>query len=270
MFLNYDKSIKIWHFENLLAFDNLLHFVSSRKGGASNPPFESLNLGLSSGDNPVRVAQNRRQLAASLGFNVESIVTDRQVHGDDVRIITLDSIADDASYSKIPKVSSDAMITDVPNVCITVIIADCTPVMFYDPEKNIVGIAHAGWRGTVKNIAGKVVKTLKDKFGCSPEDIIAGIGPSIGPCCYEVGPDVVEAVQQNFDNTEGLLKEAGKDGKGYFDLWMANHRQLLEAGIPEKNIEPASQCTMCLRDTFYSYRAEGEKSGRMMAGIMLR
>ena len=270
MYKIYDRSIKVWHFENLLSFENVMHFVTTRLGGSSNPPFESLNLGLSSGDNPVRVAQNRRQLAAALGFNVESIVTSWQVHGDDVRIITRESIAEDASYCKMPKVSSDAMVTDVPNICITVVIADCAPVIFHDPKKNVIGIAHAGWRGTVKNIAGRVIDTLKDKFGCPSDDIIAGIGPSIGPCCYEVGTDVIEAVQKNFDKPNGLLKEVGDDGKGYFDLWEANHRQLIEAGIPESNIELSGQCTMCRQDTFFSYRGEGQKSGRMMAGIMLK
>lgn len=270
MFEVYERGIKLWHFENLQKYTDIAHFVSTRHGGSSVPPFNSLNLGLSSGDNPVRVMENRRRLAAALGFNVESIITSWQVHGDDVRIITRESIAEDASFCKIPKVTADAMVTDLPNVCITVIIADCVPVMYFDPTKKVIGIAHAGWKGTVKGIARKVVKTLEETFGCSPKDIIVGIGPSIGPCCYEVGPDVVSIVKKVFDKTEGLIREIEVKGKGLFNLWEANRRELLDAGITDDNIEISEECTKCHHNTFFSYRYQGEKSGRLAAGIMIR
>ncbi|HDL04467.1 MAG TPA: peptidoglycan editing factor PgeF [candidate division Zixibacteria bacterium] len=269
MFCDYGKSVRVWQGENLLSHENITHFVTTRSGGNSGPPFESMNLGLSSGDNPIRVMENRRRLASALGFSMECMVTSWQVHGDNVRIITRKSIAEDISYRKIPRVSADAMITDMPDVCITVVVADCAPVLFYDPEKIIIGIAHAGWRGTVKGIAGKVVRTLEKKFGCSPTDIIADIGPSIGPCCYEVGPEVISEVRENFEYADELIKNADNKGHGYFDLWQANRRQLLEAGLSENNVEMSDQCTMCNQEIFYSYRAEGSKSGRMAAGIML-
>lgn len=270
MFEVHERGIKLWHFENLLRYADITHFVSTRHGGSSVPPFNSLNLGLSSGDNPVRVMENRRRLAEVLGFNVESIITSWQVHEDTVRVITRESIAEDASYCKIPKATADAMITDVPHVCITVIIADCVPILYYDPTKKAIGIAHAGWKGTVKGITRKVVKSLGENFGSAPKDIIAGIGPSIGPCCYQVGPEVVEIVNKVFDKPEELIKKTDSKGRGLFDLWEANRRELIDAGIPEENIEISEQCTKCNHNTFFSYRYQGAKSGRLAAGIMLK
>jgi len=272
MLNEYGKSVRVWQGENLLFHENITHFVTTRSGGNSGPPFESMNLGLSSGDNPIRVMENRRRLAAALDFNVECMVSSWQVHGDKVRIITLDSISEDASYCRIPKVSADAMISDVPNICLTVVVADCAPVMFYDPVKKIIGIAHAGWRGTVKSIVSRVVENLERTFGCDPGNILTAVGPSIGPCCYEVGPEVIGEVESSFGRVDGLIKKIDKNdknGKGYFDLWAANRRLLIESGIREENIEMAEQCTMCHHDTFFSYRYHGKKSGRMAAGIML-
>jgi YfiH family protein len=223
---------------------------------------------LSTGDNPLRVIQNRELLASVLDFASDSIFTSWQVHGNKVRVITKESIESDASHNRIPKESADAMITNVSNICLMNLIADCTPVLCYDPKDRVIGIAHAGWRGTVKRVTFNLIDTFKEEFGCSPADIIAGIGPSIGPCCYEVGPEVIDQVEKKLG--DGLVKEKSSDGRGYFDLWEANRRQLLEAGVPDRNIEIAGECTHCHPDLFFSYRHHGEKSGRIGAGIMLK
>ncbi|UCD94799.1 MAG: peptidoglycan editing factor PgeF [Candidatus Zixiibacteriota bacterium] len=268
MFKEYEKSVKLWHFENLSEFGNIVHFVSTRKGGYSAAPYDSFNLALSSGDNPLRVIQNRELLASVLGFTADSILTSWQAHGDRVRIITKQSIESDASHQRIPKEAADAMITNVPNICLMNLTADCAPVLCFDPEEKVIGIAHAGWRGTVKAVTANLINSFKEKLGCLPENIIAGIGPSIGPCCYEVGPEVIEEVEKNLG--EGLISEVSSDGKGYFDLREANRRQLIETGVSEKNIEIADKCTHCYPDLFFSYRHHGKKSGRIGAGIMLR
>jgi len=270
MFKEYEKSLKLWHFENLLKYDSILNFVTTRHKGFSNPPYDSLNMGLSSGDNPLRVIQNREQLAAALGIEKECFVSSWQEHGNTVRIISRESIERDTSYMKVPREHADAMITDLTDACLIIIIADCTPVLFFDPDKNVIGIAHAGWRGTVKKISQAVVKALGDQFGSKPKDLIVGIGPSIGPDKYEVGSEVVDAVKSAFGNTKGLIENSGTPGKALFNLWEANRRQLIESGVPDKQIEVAGVCTYSNPELFFSYRFQGEKSGRMAAGIMLR
>jgi len=270
MFKTYEKSVRLWHFDNLLKYENLLQFVSTRMGGYSNPPYDSLNLGFSSGDNPIQVSKNRETLSSTLGIFPDNLVTSRQVHGDNIRIITEGMIKADLSFNRIPKETGDGMVTNLPNVCLTVIIADCAPVMLYDPKNNVVGIAHAGWRGTIKRVSQRVLEAMLKEYDCNPGDIVAGIGPSIGPCCYQVGGEVVAEVKKYLGGGQGLISRETSDGKGYFDLWEANRKQLLEMGIPERNIEVSNLCTHCHHDMFFSYRYQGPLFGRFAAGIMLK
>ena len=150
------------------------------------------------------------------------------------------------------------------------LVADCASILCYDPRKKVIGIAHSGWRGTVERVTENLIRAFADNFHSSPADIVAGIGPSIGPCCYEVGPEVIEKVAMNPGGAGGLITDRTVDGKGHFDLWEANRRQLTGAGVPEGNIEVAGICTRCNPDLYFSYRYHGEKSGRIGAGIMIR
>lgn len=269
MFKDYKDSIKLWHFENISNCSGILHFVSTRLGGCSSSPYDSLNLGLDSGDNPLKVIKNRELLASTLGISIDNFVSSWQVHGDKVRIMTRESLAAEGSHSRMPKVSADAMVTTIPGACLMVYVADCTPLFFCDSGKKVVGIAHAGWKGTIKGVARNVVRTMTEELGCSVSDIQVGIGPSIGPCCYQVGPEVIEEVAKAFGETEALVTGETSAGRGYFDLWEANRRQLVESGIAETNIESSNQCTRCHPETFFSYRYHGPKSGRFAAGIMI-
>ena len=165
--------------------------------------------------------------------------------------------------------ATDAMVTDVPRLCLTVLMADCVPVLFFDPQKRVVAAVHAGWRGTVKLATQKTAETLKAKFNCKPTEVLVGIGPSIGPCHYEVGSDVISQVEDTFGSTEGYINGESPDGKGYFDLWEANKRQVIEAGIPAQNIEVAQICTYCNAHLFFSERHEKGRTGRFGAGIMV-
>jgi YfiH family protein len=140
------------------------------------------------------------------------------------------------------------------------------PVLFYDPVQSVIGIAHAGWRGTLQGAQVSVVETMRDAFGSRPEDIQAGIGPSIGPERYQVGEEVVEQVEAVFGSTEGLITRAD-DGSAYFNLWEANRRQLEGAGL--RHIEIAAICTAQHTDEFFSHRAENGKTGRFGAVIAL-
>ena len=165
--------------------------------------------------------------------------------------------------------ATDAMITDVPRLCLTVLAADCVLVLFFDPQKRVVAAVHAGWRGTVKLAAQKTAETLKQEFNCKPTNILVGIGPSIGPCHYEVGPEVITQVEDTFGGTAGYINGETPDGKGYFDLWKANKQQVMEAGVPAQNIEVAQICTYCNTHLFFSERHQRGKTGRFGAGIML-
>jgi YfiH family protein len=268
IFKIYEKSVKLWHFDNLSKCEDIIHFFSARHRGYSEGAYASLNLGLNSGDNPMRVIENRELLASVLGISLDNFVTSWQEHGDHVRLVDMEQLESDVSSRKMPRVAADAMISVLPNVCLMNIVADCVSILLYDHRKGVIGIAHAGWRGTVKGIARNVVEKMITELAASPRNILAGIGPSIGPCCYEVGPDVAGIVVDNLGDDPGLITRRKSDGKAFFNLWQANKRQLIESGIPEKNIEIAGLCTACHHDDFFSYRFHGPKSGRMAAGIM--
>jgi hypothetical protein len=165
--------------------------------------------------------------------------------------------------------NTDALITGEPGLFVCVQTADCVPVLLFDPVKKVVAAVHAGWKGTISKIAGKTVAKMTESFGCNPADIIAGIGPSIHMHAYEVGPEVVEAVEANFSNSPALLKPSMNAGHAYFDLWEANQSILQEAGIQEENIEVIGLCSFEHTDLFFSARREGSETGRMVSGIKL-
>jgi YfiH family protein len=146
--------------------------------------------------------------------------------------------------------------------------ADCVPVLLHDPVKGWVGLVHAGWKGTVGGAARKAVQAARETFGSRPEDILAAIGPSIGPCCYEVGEDVVAAVHSGLPECADLL--SARDGGVHLDLWRANACQLAAVGVPAANVEVSGYCSSCRTDLFFSHRKERGKTGRMAAVIGLR
>jgi YfiH family protein len=151
------------------------------------------------------------------------------------------------------------MVTDCPALPLTMRFADCTPILLYDPVRHAAGIAHAGWRGTVSGAAVSALHAMQSAFGTRPQDVQAGIGPSIGPDRYQVGEEVVEAVRRAFGTTDGLIKRAD-DGSAYLDLWAANRLALERVGV--RQIEVAGICTATRTDEFYSHRAEAGRTGR--------
>ena len=202
-----------------------------------------------------------------LGFKIESITSAKQVHGNKVAIVTKDMRGKGAKEQGSALESIDAMVTDTPGILLMIQVADCVPLLFYDPIKKVVGAAHAGWRGTVLQIARHTIDTMARKYRSDPADIYVGIGPSIGPCCYEVGHEVVHEVTKNLNNAKKLIK--AENGHTFFDLWEANKQQLIGSGIPSSNIEVAGICTHCNSDTFFSSRAGKGITGRFAAGIMI-
>lgn len=264
------NSLSLWFFQNLLKYREICHFVSARNGGFSSPPYDSLNLGFHVGDNPEIVLKNREQLTLALGIPLNNFTIAKQIHGCNVKIVTEDLQGSGAFNYDTAINLTDAMVTSIPSICLMVLQADCVPILFFDVTQKAIGVAHAGWRGTVRMVAQNTVKVLQETFNCSPKDILVGIGPSIGPCCYEIGPETIAQVENAFRNEKGYINNKTPNGKGYFNLWETNKVQLVQMGIPERNIEIAQICTCCNHPQFFSYRYQNTETGRFGAGIMLR
>lgn len=238
----------------------LKHGIFTRHGGVSAAPWDSLNLGGTVGDDLKAVAENHRRMYQVLDLDSEKVCTVWQVHGADTVIATAP-----APHRKWLN-RADGMVTNQSQLPLTMRYADCVPILFFDPIKKVIGIAHAGWRGTLNGAQISVVETMIHAFDCHPSDIQAGIGPSIGPDHYQVGEEVVAEVRQVLGSTEGIIKRA-PDGSAYFNLWEANRHILRDAGIEQ--IEIAEICTATHTDEFFSHRAEKGQTGRFGAVIAL-
>ncbi len=263
-------SLYLCFFENLLKHGAVGHFVSTRIGGDSGPPFDSLNLSFHVGDAPDNVLQNRARLAGALGFPLKNLTTAKQIHDSRVTIVSEALRGRGAADYKGAIDATDAMVSNVAGVSLMILLADCVPILMYDPTRKVVGVAHAGWEGTLGLIGQKTVAVFQKHFGSSPEDMLVGIGPSIGPCCYQVGPEVILKAARVFGNRQRCVAKESADGKRYLDLWRANLEQLLQFGIPRKNIEIAQICTYDHPHLFFSYRQEKGTTGRFGAGIFIR
>ena len=250
----------------------LLQAVLTRHGGQSAAPWATLNLGHRVGDDPGDVAANHERVYAALGLSAERVVTVHQVHGDRVARVTP---ADGGRL--IP--ATDALISDAPGLALLLRFADCVPVLFYDPVRRAVGLAHAGWQGTLAGIAGKTALAMQTLLGCRARDIRAGIGPSIGPCCCEMGPEVLAQFRAVYADLDAYLTPVGEsagghggppplEGKARLDLWRLNARQLAQAGVEQ--IEIGGVCTVCQTKDYYSHRGEHGRTGRFGALIGLR
>ena len=199
----------------------------------------------------------------------------RQVHGDRIHPVTHEAVTGPPFTSgegplrfSLEIGEGDGLTTDRPGILINVSTADCVPVLLLDPVRKAVSAVHAGWRGTVLNVSAKAVESMRVCYGSDPADLLAGIGPSIGPCCYEVGSDVWEQIEKGyFYGRQAVLRE--KDGKAMLDLVQLNRLQLIEAGIPSGQIAYSGLCTSCLPSLFYSFRRDRKRVGNMTSGIMV-
>ncbi len=246
------QDVSYFQFPGLSLCRQLMHGVFTRHGGKSDPPFDTLNVSYGVGDRPENVAENIRKIRNVI--DTKDLVHMSQSHGDNILVLGQGRPAEDETPS------ADAMITGVPRIALLVKQADCQGTIIYDPHRNVVANVHCGWRGNVRNILESVVVRMKEIFGCKKSDLLAAIGPSLGPCCAEfVGyGDIFPAKFERFRVQEN-----------HFDLWAASCRQLQEAGLRADNIEVAGICTRCRTDLFYSYRGEG-KTGRFGTVAMLR
>lgn len=242
-------------------WQNLKHGIFTRLGGVSQSPWDSLNVGGTMGDDLDAVRQNHELMYDALAVNKSRASTSWLVHSAD--IVVVNGPVEGRKWQAI----ADGMITNQPDTPLVMRYADCTPLMFFDRTKSVIGISHAGWRGTVGGIASRTIHALVQHFGCEAHDIEVGIGPCIGPRCYQVGEEVVDAVRHYFGETDGLICRDDADGTAYFDLAAANKRDLERAGV--EKIFIAGICTAENTHEFFSHRAEKGRTGRFGAVISL-
>ena len=263
---------------------HLHHAVFSRRGGVSVVPFDSLNLSMAVADERERVYANRRRAYGLFGRDTDTVVHAHLVHGASVARVTT---AENGTWVH----HVDGLITDQPGCVLTMSFADCSPILLYDPIHRAIGLGHAGWKGAVADLPGVLVRAMQAQFGSDPAELLAAVGPCIGPCCYEVGEIVIDAVRAAFTSPDELLKLPPTDdgrqalgddriydrpiasggqpsavgGRPHFDLPEANRRNLLNAGV--RHVELAEHCTACRTDLFFSHRAEKGRTGRF--GVVL-
>jgi YfiH family protein len=256
MLLKQTNGIAYYQFPNLAAFSGVWHGVFTRHNGFSDRPYRSLNVSLGVGDDREDVLKNRQLvLSCSPG---ETLIFANQQHG--ANVLTLTSKAAegiDPSGFRVSK--GDALITDIRGKSLVIKVADCQPVLLIDPERHVIANIHSGWRGSLQNIIGRTVKVMKERFGCLPARIQAGIGPSLGPCCGE------------FTNYKSEIPEAFwkyRSGERHFDFWSMSRDQLENAGIPKGQVHIDGRCTRCHTEQFFSYRAEGV-TGRFASVVTL-
>ncbi len=243
-----------------------LHAFTTRFGGVSQGIYASLNLGESRGDDPGAVRENYRRLKAALGIG--KLCFTRQVHGNTVRYVTQADARE--PYDPLPY-EADGLVTDVPGLALICFTADCIPLLLHDPVKGVIAAVHAGWRGTVADIAGEGVRAM-ERIGSRPGDIRAAIGPGISACCFETGPQVPEAVTAVLGREgQAYIRDPGRGGEKYYvDLKGVNRALLIRAGVRPENIAVSGVCTVCQKETFWSHRATAGKRGVQGAVIALR
>lgn len=249
--------------------------VSTRCGGRSQGVFSALNMSFASGEQPDTIRANRRAYLQALHIDAAQIVCCNQVHGIHVEAVGKDACGRGALTRDTAIADCDGLITNESQVPLTMNFADCTPLLLVDPVHHAIAVSHGGWRGTAGNIGKVTLQKMADTYGTQAGDVLAAIGPAIGGCCFEVGPEVIEQFRSLFtaQDLKELARYIKETGKYYFDLPKANEKLLLQAGILPKHLENAHICTYCRDDLFYSYRKaskQGQKTGRHMAVVMWR
>lgn len=252
-----NDNIRYFHFDHIQA----RHAVFTRQGGFSPEPWNSLNVGGTVGDDSKRVRANRNLSLQALGRDPSTVFDVWQVHSADV--ICASSPRPDSESVR----QADSILTDKPDLTLYMRFADCVPILVHDPHRGVIGVAHAGWLGTLRDIATTTINAMQKHYGSRPADIVAGIGPSIGPDHYEIGADVIVKVMEKFgDESEQLL--TSYNGKIHFDLWKTNQILLERAGV--QNVQVAGICTACNTQDWFSHRAEKGRTGRFGALISLQ
>lgn len=254
------RKLKYYSFDLLASF-NIVHAIFTRHGGVSPLPWKSLNVDGSKCDSRENVLENKRRIFSVFGLPLESVFDVWQVHSDKV-ICTAASRSLEADPSE-----ADGIVTDQAGITLFMRFADCVPILLFDPVKKVIGIIHAGRLGTIKKICLNAVTVFKEKYGSDPKDILAGIGPSVGPDHYWVSDEIIEDVRAAFGRDASKLL-VQQNGRVAFDLWKANQVLLQNAGV--QRIQTAEVCTACHVSDWFSHRAENGNTGRFGAIIALK
>lgn len=252
-----------------LSASGVLHGFSTRLGGISRGYLGSMNLSFHRGDDVEAVRENHRRLAKAIGYDETRAVFSDQIHKTRIYKVTQKD-AGKGIVRETDILGIDGLVTDCPGIPLLTFYADCVPLFFHDPVKQVVALAHSGWRGTVSGMGAVMVTYMQKEYGCKAEDILCAIGPSICRNCYEIGEEVAEEFEKRFPREQyPNIMQAGQSHKYYLDLWQANRQILQEAGIRPEHIEVTDICTCCNPELLFSHRASHGKRGNLAAVIML-
>lgn len=249
----------------LTSCDFLTHSFGTRIGGTSEGAYQSLNMSFREGDEEFRVLANWKILAGFFQIPVENFLVLNQVHGDGILVIKPQG----DYFTSRESLNYDAIVTDRPNLAICIKTADCVPVFIADRVQKVIAAVHAGWRGSALGITAKTARLMQNLYGSRPENLLASIGPSIGPCCYEVDEPAAAAFRHR-KNAGYFLSPGRRPDRWMLDLSEVNRRQLLDCGLFEDHIERTGLCTSCRQDTFFSHRASGGVTGRQINFMMIK
>lgn len=258
----------IYHSAAALDVPGLRHGFSTRSGGVSRGIFASLNLGLNRGDDFENVYQNYQIFCRALDVDPAQCVFSKQVHRDDVKIVTAADAGSGLLYPQ--RYEADALVTNVPGIVLTIFSADCIPTLYYDPVTRCIGAAHAGWRGTALGIAAKTIRTMERIYGAEAKNIRAAIGPGISKCCFETSDDVPCAMHSALGSAADPYMVQEENGKWHVDLKGINAHFMKQVGVLEEHISISQECTACHTDLYWSHRIVGDGRGSLAAMISLK
>ncbi len=274
-----NNGVAVVQFPAFSGFPELKHAFSTRMGGVSEGIYSTMNFRFGIGDTDENVLENYRRIFEALEIPWGSEVFTQQTHSVNVRVATTEDrgigIGREVPYKDI-----DGLVTDVPGLALTIFTSDCVPVYLYDPVRKAIGVCHAGWRGTVGGISAKTAELMIETYGCNASNILAVIGPSIGPECFEVGEEVADEFRKAFGESVIIRRSKAKPSdcecdkaekyrKPHVDLWRANVLSLMSAGLTEKHISVSGLCTMCHPDIVFSHRATAGKRGSNAGFLMI-
>lgn len=266
------QSVPFFTFPILTDTGIVRHGFSTRMGGVSKEPYDTMNLSFTRGDRQEDVAENFRRIGDAIGLPPDRMVMAAQTHTTNIKIVTDDHAGEGVTRSR-SFADTDGLVTNTPGLCLVTSYADCVPLYFVDPVRRVIGCSHAGWRGTVGGIGPKTVAVMSEHFGSRPEDIRAVIGPSICADCYQVGEDVADRVKDALgwrEDTGQFLRPDGQEGKYRLDLWALNRYLLQNAGLAAEHITVSGLCTRCNHHLLFSHRHSGERRGNLCAFLALK
>jgi purine-nucleoside/S-methyl-5'-thioadenosine phosphorylase / adenosine deaminase len=250
-----------------IAQAGFINGFSTRGGGVSPLPANALDLGNARKDEREFVSENRRRFLAALGAEGWPLITAKQIHS-----ATVHSVPNVLDNSRLEQPVCDALTSDVRGMLLAVQTADCLPILIADERTGAFAAVHAGWRGTLAGILARTAEWMQMSYDTRPADLHAAFGPAIGPCCFEIGPEVLEQFREKYVYAEELIAKQSGDGKAHLDLSYANRRQLLDCGLEDERIYDCGLCTVCRNDLFFSYRREKgvEKPVGRLLGVIGR